>query len=157
MELTSYQLQELLASVKSEKVASTSWRTSELISLNGVYDTLIKEAGRLVDNYVGGLFWDLNSLYEDLKHLPNNVAEFNENTGRYLRVIGLRENGVDGEGAMLTRLHFDYSPCMYRCIYLVEVTAEQEYDGGTYSMELFTVSRGRLQDRLKSLAQQERG
>ncbi len=149
MEITSYQLQELLASVKAERLGVTQWVPGQLFLPHGVFNVLLKECVRLVDNYCEDIYYDLQALDNDVKHFSNDSTEFANSVGRYLRPIALRENGVDGEGYITMRINnsSDVRLC-YRAIYLIEVIVN---DAGLYQMNLYSISRSRLYEKLEVL------
>lgn len=94
------------------------------IWLSGLFSLLIKEAGRLCDDYASDMFYDLQDLYRDLN--GNDAVLFKQKT--YRNVVGIRDMGVDHETFVSLRAEQEGCTYHYRAIYLIMVTPDEQYE-----------------------------
>ena len=106
------------------------------IWLAGLFNLLIKEAGRLCDDYASDMFYDLQDLYRDLH--GNDAVLFEKET--YRNVIGIRENGVDHEDFIRVRAEAESCTYHYRAIYLITVTPDEKYPDSMRKLSCYRVS-----------------
>lgn len=82
------------------------------INLSSILTKLIQDAGRFCDQFASDLIieWDIirNAINDDSKN--------------HVFAIGIRANGVDGNGYIVSHMLNDWSPHYYRRIYGVVVT-----------------------------------
>lgn len=96
------------------------------INLSSLFSLLIREAGRLCDNYASDMFYDLKQLHEDL--YGDNSVLFEQE--EYQTVVGIRDSGVDGESFMVSHMNSeDTFTYRYREIFLIRITKEERYSG----------------------------
>ena len=95
------------------------------INLSGLFSLLIREAGRLCDNYASDMFYDMKTLFDDLNGESTKLFE-DEN---YLNVVGIRDCGVDHESFILSRSGSDSFTYLYRELLLIKVTPIEGYKG----------------------------
>ena len=95
------------------------------IWLAGLFTLLIKEAGRLCDNYASDMFIDLQTLHKDLNGTTSVL--FEQETYQY--VVGIRDMGVDSES--FVKCHAEREECSYayREMFLITVTPDEKYKG----------------------------
>lgn len=95
------------------------------IWLSGLFSLLIKEAGRLCDNYASDMFIDLQTLYKDLNGTTSVL--FEQETYQY--VIGIRDMGVDSERYVKCNAEREDCTYAYREMFLITVTPDEKYKG----------------------------
>ena len=95
------------------------------INLSDLFSLLIREAGRLCDNYASDMFYDMKALFDDLHGETSKLFE-DEN---YLNVVGIRDSGVDHESFILSRSGSDSFTYLYRELLLIKVTPLEGYKG----------------------------
>lgn len=95
------------------------------INLSGLFTFLIKEAGRLCDNYASDMFYDMKELNE---RLTGDASELFDNK-EFRYIIGIRDSGVDGIGFMQYRIDSESCVYHYREIILIEIRSDEKYSG----------------------------
>lgn len=116
------------------------------IWLSGLFTLLIKEAGRLCDDYASDMFYDLQELYRDLN--GNDAVLFEQDT--YRKVIGIRECGVDGEQFVSARAEQEGCVYHYRTIYLITVTPDERYPNSMRKLSCYKVDPGLVDSYVKA-------
>ena len=102
------------------------------INTSSILSHLIREAGRLCDNYASDLFYDWKSFEESLE-FPDPAEN--------VRLFGLRESGIDGNNYIVSRMN--HAPeCYslshyYRAIYAVEIIIVND---GDMTMNLWKIA-----------------
>ncbi len=95
------------------------------INLSDLFTFLIKEAGRLCDNYASDMFYDMKELNE---RLTGDTSELFDNK-EFRYIIGIRDSGVDGIGFMQYRIDSESCVYHYREIILIEIRTDEKYSG----------------------------
>lgn len=95
------------------------------INLSGLFSFLIKEAGRLCDNYASDMFYDMKELNN---RLAGDSSELFDNK-EFRYIIGIRDSGVDSIGFMQYRIDSESCVYHYREVILIEITPDEKYEG----------------------------
>lgn len=91
------------------------------INLSNILTKLIQDTGRLCDRFASDLIIDWDIIRDAI----------NDDSKNHVFAIGIRANGVDGNGYIVSHMFNDWSPHYYRRIYGVAVTHGYNEFGST--------------------------
>lgn len=106
------------------------------VNMSDVYTRLIQDAGRFAESYASDLLYDIDAIRDLLSALPEDADFGGRDRLDYYIAVGIRENGVDGNQFVMSRLeqsaaasfgHYANPRTAYRKLLCVHVTFTKDH------------------------------
>ncbi len=140
---------QVVSRATSFSVGKDLGRVYNCINLSTPVSFIIKEVGRLCDDYASDAFYDLKRLFNDLEGEGTVLI----NQDYYQWVIGIRESGCDHDNFINARLEQGSDLNReYRAIYELVVCPSEKYKGD-FDLKVYRISRYSLASNFERLAE----